>query len=258
MNLQRCRVVLRPRNPLDCLDLTLVLIRDQFRPIFRLFAVMVLPVWFLMSVGVMFTSGHWIWLVLSFFLGPILQVPFTILAGRLFFSGELTLAEIFKDVWACRRGLIAWAGCESALFIGSALLCFIPLPLAQSMVLFMGETVLLERVGVSRSVSRTFRLATQHLGLALFGSIARLGLVIWMALCTEALGQFVIGQLFQMGSPLGAIMEGEVTPFLLLGLLSSHCFFALFRLILYMDVRTRMEGWDLQVAFRSLALAGER
>ena len=81
-------------------------------------------------------------------------------------------------------------------------------------------------------------------------------MLVWMALLFEASGQFLLSQLLQMGSPLGALVDGQVTPFLLMGVLVGHAFFALFRLILYMDVRTRMEGWDLQVAFRALAIAG--
>ena len=59
----------------------------------------------------------------------------------------------------------------------------------------------------------------------------------------------------QRGRPLPSALEGVATPWLTAGILASHPVWALWRLLLYVDVRTRVEGWDLQVGLRAAGLA---
>lgn len=256
MNVLRCRMALRPRSALDCMDLTLILIRDQLRPILRLLGLTVCPLWSVLCIGSIWTGGHWGWLVVAVLAGSVLQVPFTILGGRLFFVDQTSVHSVFRDVLEAWRAVLFLVLADVLILGFSAIFCFIFLPIVQGFCLFVGESLLLERVTIRRSIKRTLVLGGRHFGTALIGAVARWGCVVWLGLCMEAFGQFLVAQLFQLGTPFGSLMGGDVTPYLLLGVLLGHPFFALYRLILYMDVRTRMEGWDLQVAFRALALTG--
>ena len=71
-------------------------------------------------------------------------------------------------------------------------------------------------------------------------------------------GQLIVAQGLQLGQPFGSAMDLQVTPYLLFGMLAVQPLHALYRLLLYIDVRTRVEGWDLQVAFRGAAIERER
>jgi len=91
-------------------------------------------------------------------------------------------------------------------------------------------------------------------GIAVMGAASRWGFIVWFGLVGEATGQAMVGFILQLGEPFGALMYGDVTPYLLLGLLVSQPVHAVYRLLLYVDVRTRLEGWDLQVGLRAAGL----
>jgi hypothetical protein len=78
---------------------------------------------------------------------------------------------------------------------------------------------------------------------------------VWFAVTAEAVGQGLVSGVLQLGTPFGDVLLGEVTPFLILGILLSHPVYAIYRLLLYVDVRTRVEGWDLQVGLRAAGLS---
>ena len=74
-------------------------------------------------------------------------------------------------------------------------------------------------------------------------------------MAAESLGQGIIGFVFQLGAPFGALSSGDATPYLLMGVLLANPVNAMYRLLLYVDARTRSEGWDLQVRLRALGLS---
>ncbi len=50
--------------------------------------------------------------------------------------------------------------------------------------------------------------------------------------------------------PFDGITKFKVSPWVLGGILAANPLLAVYRMMLYLDVRTRVEGWDLQVALR--------
>ena len=69
-----------------------------------------------------------------------------------------------------------------------------------------------------------------------------------------AIGHGIVEFLLQLGRPFGSLSNGEVTPYAVAGVLLAQPLIALYRLLLYVDVRTRLEGWDLQVSLRALGM----
>ena len=72
----------------------------------------------------------------------------------------------------------------------------------------------------------------------------------------ELIGWFIVGELMP-SLDAGSVLDGVATVPAIAGMLLVQPFIAMYRLMLYVDVRTREEGWDLQVELRALRLAGE-
>jgi hypothetical protein len=73
------------------------------------------------------------------------------------------------------------------------------------------------------------------------------------ALLNGGLFDFVL----QIGKPFGALLdEGGSAP-ALLGLFLAVPYWATARFLFYVDLRTRRDGWDVQVRFMSLASQAE-
>jgi hypothetical protein len=120
--------------------------------------------------------------------------------------------------------------------------------------LYKTEAALLERVGAARSLRRSLRLASGHLGVALVGTLSWWILTLWFAFIAEGAGQGLVDFVLQMGQPFGSALDQQATPWVLGGMIAAQPLHAVYRLLLYVDVRTRVEGWDLQVALRAAGL----
>jgi len=255
VNPNLCRIVLRPRGPLEVFDLGLRMVGTSGRPVLALAAATVLPVWAPLSFLAWWRPElGWLVVSVALLLGVPLQLPFTLLGGQLLFRDQVSVREVL-GAW---RGLLApslaaWVLYTLALGVGLALcgwgVLFTVVP-----ALYLAETTMLERVSVERALRRSSRLASAHPGAAGAGALGWVGLVAWFALVGELGMQALLGTVLQLGAPFGTALDGAVTPGLLLGVLAAQPAVAIYRLLLYVDVRTRVEGWDLQVRLRAAGL----
>lgn len=256
MNPNLCHVVLRERDPLDVLDLTFAFVRVRWRPLGRLFAAYVLPVVLLIAPLVWVTGGHPAWFGVAIALGPLLQAPFTNLAGRLLFTEDSAIAPCFADwgaqlpTWVATR--IALLGCWGVI----GFTCLLGAPFLLPAVVFLPETVLLERCDARRALRRAARLAGGQLVRGVFTAGAQWGLVLYGLLAGEVLGWFFVSELFPTGGG-PALLDGVASISAVAGVIAVQPLIAVYRLMLYVDVRTREEGWDLQVELRALRLVEE-
>jgi hypothetical protein len=255
MNPNLCRVVLRPRGPLEVFDLGLRMVGSNGRPMLTLAAATVVPVWLPLAVFAWWLPDQgWLAAFLAVVVGVPVQLPFTLLGGRLLFSDTVSVREVLR-AWL---GLIAptigvWFLYGAALVIGM-LFCGWGVLFTLVPALYLAETTVLERVPMERGLRRSSRLASAHPGTAGAGALGWLGLTVWFALVGEYGMQALLGTVLQLGNPFGTLLGGAVTPGLLLGLLAAQPAIAIYRLLLYVDVRTRVEGWDLQVRLRAAGL----
>lgn len=252
MNPFAVRVELRPRSPFEVLDLACVLLRTTWRPMLTLAAV-VLPLggglsWALGALG----EDPWIALPVVLLLAPMLQLPFLLLGGRALFEPEPGVRGVAHDLWTLRGAVVRFG----LVVLMAELLLLITVLLvspAYVLLLFFSEALLLERVDLGRALSRSSRLVTAAAGRAWVGAIL-LGLgMTWGMAVGELCGQALVRDVLQLGEPFGSAMTGVFTPYALAGLLLSQPLAALYRLLLYVDIRTVTEGWDLQVALRAAA-----
>ncbi|TVQ86467.1 MAG: hypothetical protein EA397_19915 [Deltaproteobacteria bacterium] len=253
MILHACRLALRPRGPLESFDLSFVLLRAVWRDVIGLSAVFLLPM-LGAFLGLSWALSWPLWVaIFPLLLAPLLQAPFTVLLGRLLFSPSIPLREVALGTGQGAGGvLFAWVLTDLSVILCGGLGLF-----AQPFLVFLPEILLLERLSLGQAMTRVSALVSARPLSSLAGVVARWGLTVWGALAGEALGVAILGFVLQLGTPFGTLAEGVFTPFGLLGMLAVQPLIAAYRLLLYVDVRTRLEGWDLQVAFRALRLGGE-
>ncbi len=255
MNPYRCRIVLRPRDPLEVFDLTWRFLREGGRPLLTMATAVLLPTWLLLALIAWASDGHWATLLATLCIGPLLRAPFTLLGGRLLFDDEVRVRDVLRDLLG-RAPALAMTGVFVALgWVAAASTCFVALPWTRGAQLWLPETALLERVSAARGQRRAARLAAGQIGAAAVGVLAGAALPVWAALAAEATGHAVVRFVFQLGEPFGSLVTLQVTPYLLAGVLASQPLYAIYRLLLYVDARTRQEGWDLQVGLRAAGLA---
>ena len=247
MNPNLCQVALRPRGPLEAFDLGFRFARERHGPLGKLLLLTLLPLWLPTIPACLLAQGNPALLLFPLVAGPFLQAPFTVLSGRLLFASHYPFFSVIKDVFTQLPALLtAWAMGALGWAVAS-ISCFTFAIPVQGALLYHTETALLERVGPQRGLRRTLRLAGGNFGIALAGALSRWLLLAFFGLAAEALGQSLVGFVFQLGQPFGSLWTGQVTPYLLAGLLFAQIVHAIYRLFLYLDVRTRVEGWDLQV-----------
>lgn len=254
MNPHLCRIALRPRGPLEVFDLSLRLLATHAGRFVRLGALFVLPPALAGGLVVSLTELDWLVLLLLPLIFFPLQAPATILGGRLLFADTISIRAVLRELAGMIRPLgLAWLWQAGALSLGVG--CgFVPLVILLPVTAYVTETSLLERVGAARSFRRSARLAGSNPGIALAASAGWVGLTAWGALVAESGGQALVGFVLQLGQPFGSLFGGQITPYLLFGALAIQPVYAIYRLLLYVDVRTRVEGWDLQVGLRAAGL----
>jgi hypothetical protein len=254
MNVWEARVVVRERSLVEIVDLALRFSLVLGAGLYvRLGACLLLPsyglCWWLLQSGVSPVLVG----ALGVALYSLLQLPFTVAAGRLMFNARVSLSEVLK---ASLRLLFraSLARCLALLLIvsGSSLVIIAPLVLARA--LYMGEVVVLEGAGAlaayRRTTRLTFRRVPQTLG-------------VWLAIVLSSAASIALAQIFISAlaaeglaiEALPSVWEGVDLQAGLAGLFLSVPLVASLRFLAYIDNRTRREGWDIQVRFLELGRA---
>ena len=260
MNPNLCRVVLRPRNGFEVFDLAWRFLSVRWSPFVRMFALIYLPLWVTGSVAGFFLDWHWGVGVVVLALGVGMKAPFTLLTGRLMFADSVS---VFSVLWDALRRFPQWIT-VAVLHLMAGVLATVTCGLSAlpttGGLLWVSECVLLEQrqdAGLSggwNAARRSWHLAGQGPAAAVYGVFGSLFLTVWFMALGEATGSVITGFLLQFGTPFGSPWDLQVTPWMLFGLLAAQPIVAAYRLLLYVDTRTRVEGWDLQVALRAAGL----
>lgn len=262
MNLDKCRVVLRPRSTLEVLDLALRVISAADVRLFGwLSAIFLLPCLALCIAARYVAEWEWgpVWL-LALTLGGLVQGVFTVAAGRLLFAENLTVREVlahfFSRFWSY-MGALFLSRLVLALGALGAFLLF-PLFWVWTKVLFVHEASLLEQSSPGDAVKRASRFVTAR------GSSALWLIINFLIIQTACVGIFesvgnngLVEFLLQLGQPFGTLADGG-SPFALAGFFISIPYVATARFLGYVDSRTRTDGWDIQLKFMAIGARAAR
>lgn len=74
----------------------------------------------------------------------------------------------------------------------------------------------------------------------------------------EVMGQSAFSFVLQFGEPVGNLFDQGGSAFALFGFFVSVPVIACARFLKYIDIRTRREGWDVQLRFVGIANAGAK
>jgi hypothetical protein len=255
MNLLEARVTLRPRSISDVLDLAgpfCIVNRRLMLPLALVTTGIGGTAAAVCRLGLAWSWWH-VWLLV---LGYLLLTSglFTQAAGELLFCepSQIRMRTVagrffrrFFQYLAAR--ILQW------LVLGLSAMVFVPLPVFAARLLFVSEVVLLEAGSPSSSLTRSTRLV-------LFRSIPCLWLALACALApfifamaADVIGDVIVNWVFEMGRPLGSLWSDGGSGFAVVGALLSAPFLASASFLGYIDLRTRKEGWDVQLRFMALA-----
>lgn len=251
---RHARVAFRDRAVVDVLDLALRFLVVQAGPYAKVGLVVLVP-----ALVVVLSAGRLLgwpaaWGV-ALPVAMVAEIPFTVLASRLVFEERvrardvLLAAAIALPRLALAR-LLAIAAVAVALF-----LLVVPGVWLAASLLFLGEVLLLERG--PKTVARTERLASHGLDGVLLALVTLALLPVVAVLFADIAGRGLLGELLEIRPPLPIWRSyGGVLP--VLGLLAQVPLRATTRFFCYLNVRTRVEGWDIQNRFVRIATTPDR
>jgi hypothetical protein len=256
MNLGNVRMVLRPRDTLELLDLALrfVLSLDA-RAYARLALVTLVPALAGCAALRWVTGWEWmsVWLV-ALLAGAFLEGPFTITAGRALLGEPTTLGALLR-AFSRRLGPYVGALVIAYFFLGLGALLFLMWIVPWVRTAYLSEASLLEQLPAVRALGRSRDLGA---GVAwrTFGLLVALAAVsLGGVLVFELLGQALVGFTLQLGEPVESLFEDGGSLYALAGYLATRPLVATARFVAYIDQRTRRDGWELQIRLMDLAAA---
>ncbi len=256
MNPFDCRVELRERSSGEVFDLTWRLLGIHLVAVSRLAAVWLLPWWLVTSaLCQVSTEMGWTAAVGLVVLSPLLQAPFTLLGAALLFDRAPPLSELVSGVRRLAGRVALLLGLQVVLLlVGGLTASLLWWPAAWALCL-LPETLLLEGTGIERAARRALLLSMWRTHRTVSGVLMISAVGAWTVLTSEMVGQWLVDTGLQLGRPFGSVAAGQVTPFLLAGILWGQPVISWLRLLLYVDVRTSQDGWDLQLAAQALSEA---
>jgi hypothetical protein len=256
MNVWEARVVVRERKLTEIIDLAL-----RFCLVLGGSLYLKLSLWLLLPA---YALCFWIlrsglpdapiWgCALSILLMPLLQLPFTVAAGRLMFSADVSLGEVLRPSMRLLFRLCVIRLWSSLMLVGGSLVV-IGIPIALARGTYLGEVIVLEGAGPFAAFRRSGRLTAgrviQTCAVSLSLLATSLAFIVVAEISARALGA--------EGLPIDGLSEvwGAISPeAAVAGLFLSLPLVASLRFLAYIDNRTRREGWDIQVRFLELGRA---
>jgi hypothetical protein len=253
MNVLSSRVVLRDRTTLDVFDLSLRFLTANIRPFALLSILVLVPIgvstWFIARVGGWVVG--WIWL-LSF--GMLAQAPFTILASRLVFEPTARIGETL--ILAMKRIPALFVARTLEIITGSLLSFFVvPTVWIGTSCYFVTEVVVLERSGPITAISRMQRLVSGQFGATLVALLLLVPIHVLGTIAFDLIGGFTLESLFEITAPPSMFDVGG-SALAIIGYLVFVPLITTARFLMYLNLRTRSEGWDIQTRFTAIAASG--
>ena len=251
MDLMRARVALRQRPLLDVLDLSIRFCTAHAGSYAKLSLAVLAPA-FALTWGAGTLGGPWLAWLATVFVTAFAGAPFVALASRLVFSDHVGIGEALGIGLRALPGLMVirllqlFALGASSITLGMAWVWLGPVTL------FVVEVLILEQGGVGGTLGRAQRVANAHFSdAALMMFLALLGPPC-AAMLADWAGREVLREVLEVKPPPSMFREGW-SALALLGWWCVQPLLQTARFFVYLDIRTRTEGWDIQTRFAGIA-----
>lgn len=242
MQIADLRLAVRPRSAWEAVDLGIRLVQAEAGPLWRVWFALLLPLMALVLIAEYFLNHGWLYLLL-WWLKPLYDYALLIVLSRRVFGETPTIREVFRELATTpRKGLFGWLGWRR-------------LSMSRA---YQLPVWLLENLPADERRPRLALLLRQHGGRAnwlhvvmvhfeAFLSVTLISLLFWFApagLTTDLWSRFMDG-----GDHLANI-SGTLAWFVALTVIEP--FYVAAGFSLYLNRRTELEAWDLELAFRHL------
>ncbi len=241
---------LRERAVLAVLDLAVRFVSSHHRRYAALAAWILVPGLLLSELAGAFVGERTGWTI-AIVLGLFAQIPFTLLASRLVFEPQVALRTILAKSVAAFGRVLAVRLIQSALVAIAGLFMVVPALWPASTLLFMPEVVILEESGAIDATSRANDIGSQRRGETVLAVLLLVSLELVFVVLAELAGRALVVDVLQI-SPV-ALADAGGHPLALVCFWLFVPYRATARFLLYLNVRTREEGWDVQTRFAALA-----
>jgi hypothetical protein len=252
VNLTRARIVLRPRGRLECLDLAFRYVSDARGVFGRISAALLIPAFAVTAATRGIFGRPWweVWLV-AVGLGSLLAGAFTVASGKLLFEEAPATGPLLSS-FARRFGSYLWAWLLSRLLIGLGYLVVIAGPAAWVRWAFVAEAVLLEDASGTKALRRSERISSASWNRVLGMLTATLIMSLAMVFFAEQMGFSILEDVLSIPITADRLMDDGGSYLAIAGYFASVPWSAAGRFLVYVDDRTRQDGWDVQVRLMAL------
>ena len=255
MDLMRARVALRERPLLDVFDLAVRFCAAHWKR-YAVLSLIVLVPCFAASYALAWADGWWLAWTATVILAAFADAPFVALASKLVFADDARPGEAIRISLRSLGSLIA-ARIVQVLALGlSCLMLGLPWIWLGSILLFVVEVIVLEEASVGTALGRAQRICNANFGAA-FGTMFLLLLFpVGAAMLADLAGRNILESVLEIKPPRSMFTEGG-SWLALLGWWATIPLLATARFFVYLDTRTRTEGWDIQTRFAGIATRAE-
>jgi hypothetical protein len=251
MDLMRARVALRERALLDVLDLAVRFCASHAWAYAKVSLVVLAPA-FAVSWLAAWAGGWWVGWAVTVVLSAFAGAPFVALASRLVFADTVRVREVLRLSTSAVPRLVGVRFVQAMALGGSALMIGLPWLWVGTIMLFVAEVIVLEQAGLGAALGRAQRIANAHFGAALVAMLLLSLAPVGVAMLADFAGREVLQTVLELKPP-PSMFEVGGSWLALLGWWGTLPLLSTARFFVYLDIRTRTEGWDIQTRFAGIA-----
>jgi hypothetical protein len=252
----RARVALRERPLVDVVDLAVRFCAVHAHAYAKVALVVLVP-GFGLSLAVALAGGWALGWITAIALAALADAPFVALASRLVFADRVRAREVVRLSARAMPGIVAARATQLVALAGCCLLAGLPWLWIGPHLVFVVEVLVLEQPRVRGAVRRAIRIGKARFGEALSAMVLLLLVRLAFTAFADLAGGEVLTGLLELKAPPSMFVAGG-SWLALAGWWCAVPLCASARFLVYLDVRTRTEGWDIQTRFAALAAAEPR